>query len=506
MKKIVIGLPLLVVLGWLFIPAGSPPVSPGADAEPFIWDEDELWSTLEAEFNTAQNTGCVSVAEHIDLNLGTLEDDVVWIETGGRSPDDMRFEAIEDRLFAVAPLLAACPERVGVTIDVVQRLRAALKRNSRAWDIQDDVARDRIYRLLYGARMAIEEIQLQGHDSAVPGVILGSDVASQAPSVVFSGVRIHSGDILVSRGGAPVSALIARGNDYPGNFSHIALVHVSERQEVSVIEAHIEVGVTISTIEQYLADKKLRIMLLRLDDSLEKLQADPLLPHRAATAALTEARERHIPYDFAMHYKDPARKFCSEVASAPYADLGIELWEGLTTMSSSGTAAWLSALGVEQFETYGPSDLEYDPKLVVVAEWRDYQALFDDHVDNAVIDAMLEGAERGNEIGYDYRYLPLARAMKAYSLLLNATGRHGPVPEGMSATTALRSRWLDEQHRAIKGEVLKQVDAFRDEHNYEPPYWQLVAMARASSIARFSHDMTEGQFRIGVSKHSMNDE
>ena len=180
-----------------------------------------------------------------------------------------------------------------------------------------------------------------------------------------------------------------------------------------------------------------------------------------------------------MHYQDPSKKFCSEVASAPYADVGVQLWEGLTTMSSRGTTAWLSALGVEQFETHGPSDLEYDPKLVVVAEWRDQEALFDDHVDNAVIDAMLEGAERGDTIDYNYRYLPMARIMKAYSRLLNAAGKHGPVPEGMGATTALRSKWLDEQHAAIKAEVLKQVAAFREEHSYEPPYWQLFAMARS---------------------------
>ena len=31
-----------------------------------------------------------------------------------------------------------------------------------------------------------------------------------------------------SAGGAATSALIARGNDFPGNFSHIALVHVDE--------------------------------------------------------------------------------------------------------------------------------------------------------------------------------------------------------------------------------------------------------------------------------------
>jgi hypothetical protein len=245
-----------------------------------------------------------------------------------------------------------------------------------------------------------------------------------------------------------------------------------------VIEAHIEVGVTVATLEKYLADKKLRIMVLRLDDSLEALRQDPLLPHRAATAALNEARERHIPYDFAMHYKDPGKMFCSEVASAAYARQGVQLWEGLTTMSSRGTTAWLAALGVEQFETHGPSDLEYDPKMVVVAEWRDQSALFDDHVDNAVIDALLEGAERGDTISYDYRYLPMARIMKAYSLLLNVLGKHGPVPEGMSATTALRSKWLDERHAEIRAGVMEQVTAFRTERDYEPPYWQLFDMAR----------------------------
>ena len=78
-------------------------------------------------------------------------------------------------------------------------------------------------------------------------------------------------------------------------------------------------------------------------------------------------------------------------------------------------------------------------------------------------------------------------------MLLNALGRHGPVPEGMSATTALRSRWLDEQHEVIKADVLGQVDAFRAENNYAPPFWQLVAMARDSLVSDSAHDMTEGQ-------------
>ena len=470
---------LLVLAAWLFVPAGSPAVAPPAEAKPFIWDQDELWSSLETAFVSARDAGCSSAADRIAVHQRNLLNDLEWLEAGEFSPADGRLALVERNLFSLAPLVAACPDYVSTTLDIVNRLRPALKRASRDWDISDSLARDSIYRVLYGARMAVEQILLQLPAGDVPDLVPGTDVPSQAPSVVFNGVRIHSGDILVSRGGAPVSALIARGNDYPGNFSHIALLHVSEDKEVSVIEAHIEVGVTVATLEQYLADKKLRIMVLRLDDEFGQVRADPLLPHRAAIAALTEARERHIPYDFAMHYEDPDKKFCSEVASAPYSDLGVDLWEGQTTMSARGTTAWLSALGVEQFETHGPSDLEYDPKVVVVAEWRNKEALFDDHVDNAIIDALLEAAENGMAIDYDYRYLPVARATKAYSALLNAIGRHGPVPEGMSATTALRSKWLDDRHATIKANVLQQVEAFIVERGYVPPYWQLFEMARS---------------------------
>jgi len=473
------GLSVLGLSGSLLVPAGAPPVPAPAEARPFVWDEDELWRTLEAEFTATRSTGCAGAAERIDSGLAALADDVEWLETAESSSGDARLDALESNLFSVAPLVAACPGRLPTLLDIVNRLRVAMKRSSRGWDIRDEVTRDRVYRTLYGARMTAEEVLLQSDPGDVPDLVLGAHVASQTPSVVVEGLRVHSGDILVSRGGAPVSALIARGNDYPGNFSHIALLHVSEQGDVSIIEAHIEVGTAVSTLEQYLADKKLRIMVLRLDDSLESLRADPLLPHRAATAALAEARGRHIPYDFAMHYQEPSEKFCSEVASAPYADLGVVLWEGLTTMSSRGTTAWLAALGVEQFETLGPSDLEYDPKVVVVGEWRNRETLFDDHVDNAIIDAMLESAERGNGIDYDYRHLPMARLAKAYSVVLNAVGRPGPVPEGMDATTALRSRWLEDQHRAIKEGVLRRISVFRTEHGYEPPYWQLVDMARS---------------------------
>jgi hypothetical protein len=74
----------------------------------------------------------------------------------------------------------------------------------------------------------------------------------------------------------------------------------SATREISVIEAHIQLGVVIATADQYLADKKLRVMLLRPRPDLPALVRDPMLPHRAASSMLQRARTEHIPYDFTM--------------------------------------------------------------------------------------------------------------------------------------------------------------------------------------------------------------
>jgi hypothetical protein len=138
---------------------------------------------------------------------------------------------------------------------------------------------------------------------------------------------------------------------------------------------------------------------------------------------------------------------------------------------------------VEHFETQEPSDLEYDPQVRVVAEWRDPETLFKDHVDNAAIDVLLEGAEAGETLSYNWIALPVARLMKGYSFLLNLIDKEGPVPEGMSATAGLRNTRLSAMHRRIFEGVLKRAEVFRKEKGYTPPYWELLKMAREKKRA-----------------------
>jgi hypothetical protein len=305
------------------------------------------------------------------------------------------------------------------------------------------------------------------------------------------GVTVHSGDILLSRGGAQVSALIAVGNDFQGNFSHAALVYVDETTSLaSVIESRPRTGVAVHHLEDYLSDVKLRVMVLRLRADLPALVADPMTPHRAAMAALASARGRRVPYDVEMDLRDSARMYCSEVLSSAYGKVGIRLWMGMSTVSRQGVKSWLSGMGVRHFEAQEPSDLEYDPQVRVVAEWRDPETLFMDHVDNVVTEAMLRGAQKGDQLRYPWYLLPLGRLAKGYGAVVNRLGFAGPIPDDMGAEAALRVLSFDAAHTAIKRRVLMRAKEFRRTHGYVAPEWELLHFA----VQARGSDVTLGEY------------
>jgi Permuted papain-like amidase enzyme, YaeF/YiiX, C92 family len=464
------------------IPESSPTAGRGAGKGAFVWNRDAFWSELEAQFVHAKSAGAGTLTAPINESLAGISHQLDLLATADFPANAPVFETLEASFFQLGPMVAASPDRLPDFVQAFGRMRSLVKQQSGHWPMEARETRERLYRLLYGGRAAIEEAMLQAPRDRVPPLLAGVDEPSQTPSAVVHGVTLHSGDMLVSRGDAATSALIARGNDFPGNFSHLALVHVDAvTHAVSVVEAQIECGVLVSPMATYLRDTKLRIMALRLRADLPALAADPLLPHKAAEHARQEAMRRHIPYDFAMDCNDRSKQFCAEVASAAYGSVGIHLWMGVSRLSTPGVISWLSALGVRHFETQEPSDLEYDPQLCVVAEWRDPKTLFNDHVDNAVTDVMLEAAERGEPLRYNLWQLPFGGLLKAYSGLKNWCGRVGPIPEGMSATTALRVQKLVADHAAIKARLLAGVEKFEAEHGYTPPYWMLVSIARGAT-------------------------
>jgi hypothetical protein len=450
-----------------------------AGKQPFVWSQDAYWSELETRYGELRAGGCQDAGLNFVAHLHEADALLQRIAHLRLAPDAPEFAELERRLFELGPIVGACKTGLPEYIHLVTDIRSVVKQQSEHWDMTTDTARITLYRLLYGGRGALEEIMAQVPADTVPALTMGTNEPSVTPSVEIKGVRVHSGDILVSRGGAATSALIARGNDYPGNFSHIAFVYVDAADHKAlIVESHIEVGVVVSAVEEYFADKKLRVMLLRLRADLPFMQQDPMLPHQAASFAYKGATDGHIPYDFAMDYKDHSRLFCSEVASAAYEQVGIHLWARMSHMSSPGLQRWLKGFGVRHFETQEPSDLEYDPQLRVVAEWRDPVTLRQDRMDNAVTDVMLEGAEAGDDLSSQGYLMPVVGLVKGYSRLLNVFGKPGPVPEGMPASAALYSYSYDSMHKMLKGKLVVMVGRFREEYGYEPPYWTLVRLAR----------------------------
>jgi hypothetical protein len=487
--KIILPVGLVIAYLLLMIPGPEPSPTLPEQNRAFAWNQDDYWRDLEKLFIDARAIGCDSINSLIDANIryGDSLQGLINIDTNLKSrvePEGRYFFDLEKITFRTAALVGACPDKIESFIKFISSLRTTVKRQSQLWETERPAKRRAIYRLLYGARAAIEEVMLQASDTAYQALIPGVDEQSATPSATVLGVTIHSGDILISRGGVATSALIARGNDYPGNFSHVALVYVDPKTSlISVIESHIECGMTVSPLDKYLKDKKLRIMILRLRHDLPQIVADPLLPHKAAQSALDDFKSGHIAYDFAMDLSETKKRFCSEIASAAYEKFGINLWQQKSVISSPGTRRWLAMFGVRHFETAAPSDLEYDPQIQVVAEWRDPETLYKDHIYSAVTDIMLEDADKGESIDYPVYMLPVIRIVKLYSTVLNQFGKVGPVPEGMDARAALRNKYFTKRHSRIADKTYELAAQFKKDNGYTPPYWEIVKLARRAKDA-----------------------
>jgi len=484
LKRSLYCLAILVLTYLLLLIPDAKEKNPGTvtGKTPFAWNKDSLWLKMEDLFKQARQMDKAQLDSLIATHKRFAENEFVRLLFKGIPAGDPGWIKIEDNFFVLSSLIAVQPRQVPWLTDYYNEVRMLVKQQSQHWDMNEPEVRNTVYMLLYGFRAAVEEVLLQSDSLKFQAAMPVKNELSSTPAASIFGINVHSGDLLVSRGGAEVSALISRGNDYPGNFSHVALIYVDDKtKQASLIEAHIEKGVAIASIEQYENDKKLRFMVMRPRADLPLLLADPMLPQKAAKKMFEEAGKRHIPYDFKMNFHDSSELFCSEVASYAYRNFGIQLWKYPSTISSQGVVNWLHDFGVENFITQMPSDLEYDPQLSVVAEWRDPETLYKDHLDNAVMDALLEKANSGEEIGYAAWKLPLVRVLKGYCMIKNRFGKTGIIPEGMSATKALKNETFVAMHVSVKNKTMQLADKFINENGYRPPYWQLVKFAQTAA-------------------------
>ncbi len=230
MKKFLKFLLLIVVLYFLLLipfPQNQVEIQKPSQ-DPFIWGQDILWEKLEVSFQNAKEIP----SEELDSIVKSManECDNLFNENEFKflKAEDPFYTSIEKRFFQIAPLIAAQKNKSNWHIRFYNKVRKKLKSDSRNWDMNEASARNVSYRILYGMRATVEEILLQSSDEEFVSTMFVSNEPSVVPSVDILGIKVHSGDLLVSRGGAEVSAFISRGNDYPGNFSHVAIIHIDK--------------------------------------------------------------------------------------------------------------------------------------------------------------------------------------------------------------------------------------------------------------------------------------
>jgi hypothetical protein len=312
--------------------------------------------------------------------------------------------------------------------------------------------------------------------------------------------QLRSGDLLLSRGNAYVSAAIARLGDTDTQFSHLAMIYIEEKTgKIYTIESHIELGVVVAPYEIYFKDGKARSAIFRYPDAS--------IAHNAARFMYELVKRRQdagniIPYDFNMDPGEHDTIFCSEVAGygfdfATHGELRVPLFPSSFRPKNRDL---LDRLGVHVERSFLPADLEVDPRFDLIGEWRDYHGIQDATYKDAVLTRMYSWMDEMN-----YRLSP-SNGMKRKAAILYLL-RHTPganitiekrfplnMPkkvletifalEEVSGILQKRLESADRQQKEAKGNSLSL-----------PGYYQLLDTYRASDfITTQRHGLNKSDF------------
>ncbi len=198
---------------------------------------------------------------------------------------------------------------------------------------------------------------------------------------------LKSGDVILSRGNAYTSAAISSLGEFDAQFSHLSLVYRDEHDKVWTVEAHIEVGVFVRTLQEHADDHNFRSMVLRFEDSSLAAKAAKFMFEKAKLASETTG---NILYDFGFDPNNNDKLFCSEVVSYAFdqASNGALRVPLFPSRLFERKEEFVRMLEIEVNESFVPADLEVDPRFTVIAEWRDAKKIQNILEKDAVLRAM----------------------------------------------------------------------------------------------------------------------
>lgn len=242
---------------------------------------------------------------------------------------------------------------------------------------------------------------------------------------------LKSGDIFLTRGTSFTSAVISRIGAVDNQFSHLALVYRDQSglfadvdpehffDKVYIVEAVIDEGLRWLPFEKFTKDKA-RLALFRyrhLDESIS-LPAQDLM-ERAAYILAKRAKAGETGYNFPMDMSITEDLFCSQAVAIGLEQACKELEQERGEKACDETPFPLMQtefhedhpllarlLGITVTETFAPSDVEIDPRLDLVFEWRDFSKMDQLRSHDMVMTKLFQWMEL---LGYQFAEGGLAR-------------------------------------------------------------------------------------------------
>lgn len=187
----------------------------------------------------------------------------------------------------------------------------------------------------------------------------------------YKNFHLKSGDILLVRSPVFVSAVISRIGDEDGQLSHGAMIYVDNKGKAYVMEALIKSGTIITPYEEWRKiNHHSRSLLFRHNDEIlakeSALKIYKMINDRTAA-------DNFIPYDFTMNDSNNSEIFCAELIQYAFKLSGDDRIPTFrTSFKSFHNHTFLNELSVSKEDVFSPGDLEIEPYINLVAEWRNY--------------------------------------------------------------------------------------------------------------------------------------
>ncbi|MFN8845721.1 MAG: hypothetical protein ACK5W9_02600 [Bdellovibrionales bacterium] len=303
-------------------------------------------------------------------------------------------------------------------------------------------------------------------------------------------ITLKSGDLIISRGNAYTSAAISRIVEVDSQFSHMAMIYIPggptkeytlaeamKRTDILVLEAHIEVGSTIRTFNEYASDGNARNVLFRY-------KKGGAVPHRAAKSAydfLEKSRDQArsktpvgfrrersdvnyaVPYDFKMDLRDTKEVFCTEVGYIGYKNEGVLI---PTFMSDINPKLDLvQRLGIKGNQIFAPGDMELEPQFEIIAEFRNLRKLKGVRMKDMTLSSFLKWMDEGYKI--HPKATASAEALSAWLLRqldINVKNVRKRLPKNMNVKALNTVLVLDSVNSYLESHLVKSEIEFKEKN------------------------------------------